>query len=120
MEVIGIIIFIWIVFAVIAGIVKAHRQKIRDQIAHDILDNIDLQKEKEGVVNMNQTLNLEVDKSKCPRCGSVLTNHRQMIHSTRQKKVYGGYLRCGSYPQCKFQKQIYPIDPWEKFVASIK
>ena len=95
MEVFGVIIFIsivWAIIAGIAGIVEAHRQKIRDQIAHQVLDNIDLQKEKEGAMNINPALNFAVDTSKCPRCGSMLTKHRQMIYRTRQRKVYGGYL----------------------------
>lgn len=107
MEIIGTIIVIWIVWAIIAGIVKAHRQKIRDQIAHEVFDNIDLQKGKEGVVNINPTLNFAVDKSKCSRCGSLLTNHRQVVYQTRQRKVYGGYLICSNYPNCKFAERTY-------------
>lgn len=107
MEVIGVIIAIWIVWAIIAGIVKAHRQKIRDQIAHEVLDNIDLQREKEGVVNINSVLSFAVDKNKCPRCGSSLTNHRQMVYRTRQRKVYGGYLICSNYANCKFSQRTY-------------
>lgn len=119
MEVIGVVIFIWIAWAVIAGIIESHRQKVRDKIAHEVLGGINLQKEKEGVLGVNSAFNFLVDKNKCPNCGSALTSHRQMIYQQR-KKVYGGYLRCNDYPRCKFQKQIYPISPWEKFITTIK
>lgn len=107
MEIFGIIIFILIAWAIIAGIIKAYRQKIRNQIAHEVLDNIDLQKEKEGVVNINSNLNFTLDKNKCPQCGSLLTSHRQMVYQTRQRKVYGGYLVCSNYPNCKFSERTY-------------
>jgi len=107
MEFFGVIIFIWIVWAIIAGIVKAHRQKIRDKIAHEVLDTIDLQREKEGAININPTLNFAVDTSKCPRCGSSLTNHRQIVYRTRQRKVFGGYLICSNYANCKFSQRTY-------------
>jgi hypothetical protein len=40
MEIIGIIIVIWIVWAIIAGIVERHRQGIRDKVAHEVLQAI--------------------------------------------------------------------------------
>jgi hypothetical protein len=106
MWIIGLIV-IWIVWAIIAGIVKAHRQKIRDQIAHEILDNIDLQKEKEDAKNINSTLNFTVDTNRCPRCGGTLTNHRQMVYRTQQRKIYGGYLICSNYANCKYSQRTY-------------
>lgn len=107
MEVFGVIIFVWIVWAIITGIVKAHRQKIRDQIAHEVLDKIYLQKEKESVVNINLNFNFVVNMSKCPKCGNTLTNHRQVIYVTRQRKIYGGFLICSNYTNCKYSKRTY-------------
>jgi hypothetical protein len=110
MEGFGAVIFICIVWAIIAGIVKAvkaYRQKIRDQIAHEILDNIDLQKEKQSVLNINSALNFAIDKSKCPLCGSSLTNDRRRVYGIRQRKVYGGFLICSNYRNCKFSERTY-------------
>ena len=107
MEIIVTIIFIWIAWAVIAGIVGKYRQGVRDKVAHEILDNVDLQKEKESVININSTLNFAVNQNKCPHCGSSLTSHRQIIYRTRQRKVYGGYLICSNYPACKFNQRTY-------------
>ena len=107
MEVLGVIIFVWIVWAIIAGIVKNHRQKIRDQVAHEVLDVIDLKKEKDSVIDINQISNFIVDTNKCPLCGSLLTNHRQVIYITRQRKVYGGFLICSNYINCKYSKRTY-------------
>jgi len=99
-----IICFVW---AIVAGIITTHRQKVRDKIAHEIFDNIDLQREKESVVNINPTLNFVVDRNKCPLCGSALTNHRQMVYQASQRNVYGGYLICSTYPKCKFGTRTY-------------
>ncbi len=119
MWVVIVIFFIWIIWAIIAGVVKAHKEKIRDKVAHELLDNVDLQKEEESVKNINPTLNLVVNQGKCPLCGNSLVNHRQMLYRAQQKKVYAGYLRCSNYPKCKFARQVYPINPWEKFVNSL-
>ena len=83
-------------------------------------DGIDLQKEKESIINLNKSLNFVVDTNRCPRCGNVLVDHRQIFRQTRKQKIYAGYLRCSDYPQCHFTKQIYPINPWDKFVNGIK
>jgi ribosomal protein L32 len=120
MAIIGIIIVICIVWPIVADIVVKHRQKVRDQIAHELLDNIDLQKEKENVKNISIALDFVVDPNKCPNCGSSLINHRQISYQTRKQKIYAGYLRCSNYPQCHFAKQIYPINLWDEFVNGIK
>jgi hypothetical protein len=107
MEVIGAIILIGIVWAIIAGIVKAYRQKIRDQIALEILDKIDLQKEKDSVLSINSALNFSIDKSRCPLCGSSLTNYRRRLSGIRRRRVYGGFLICSNYRNCKFSERTY-------------
>jgi len=107
MEIIGIIIFIFIVWGVIANGIEKHRQKICDQIAHEILDGVDLQKEKEDVMNINKILNFVVVTNRCPLCGSGLTRHRQVVYQTSQREVYGGYLMCSDYPKCKYRTRTY-------------
>ncbi len=107
MEIIGTIILICIVWGIISRIIEKHRQKIRDQVAHEILDGIDLQKEKESVINFNKSLNFVVDKNRCPKCGSVLIAHRQVVYWSRQRQFYGGYLKCSNSPKCKFTKRTY-------------
>ncbi len=107
MEIIGIIILICIVWGIISSIIEKHRQKIRDQVAHEILDGIDLQKENEDITNLNKNLNFVVNVNRCPRCGNVLVNHRQVVYRTRQRQIYGGYLMCSDYPKCKFAERTY-------------
>jgi ssDNA-binding Zn-finger/Zn-ribbon topoisomerase 1 len=107
MEIIGIIIFIFIVWGIISSIIEKHRQKIRDKAAHEILDGIDLQKESEVIMNINKSLNFFVDANRCPLCGDILTARRQPVYWTGRRKVYGGYLMCNDYPKCKFTKRTY-------------
>ena len=115
MLIIGIIILICFICLIVWGIIyiiiyiinEKHLQKIRDQVAHEILDGIGLQKEKESVINLNKSLNFVVDMNRCPKCGSVLIAHRQAVYWSRQRQFYGGYLRCSNSPKCKFTKRTY-------------
>jgi len=98
MEIIGIIIVIWIVWAIVAGIVEKHRQGIRDKIAHEVLDNtFNFMSEKAEVLAINKNLSFVKTDKICPSCdGTLIARHG----------TYGPFLGCGNYPKCRFTRQI--------------
>ena len=98
MEIIFIIIIIWIIWSIIAGIVEKHRQGIRDKVAHEILDNIfNFTKEKKEILAINRDLGFIKTDRICPSCNGILV----VRHG-----IYGSFLGCSNYPKCKFTKQI--------------
>jgi len=68
MEVIIIIIsiiFIIFIWNVVSWIIEKHRQKVRDHVAHDVLDNsFDFEKEKTEILAINRGLSF--DKTEKP------------------------------------------------------
>lgn len=120
MEIIGAIAFIWIVWAVIAGIIGKHRQNTRDKLAHEVLDGkFDSLKEKDEILPIKERLisikekvkfltpNIAPEKNStndypvyvrsfCPYCkkGKLL----------KRKGSYGYFLGCSNYPKCRFIK----------------
>ncbi|PIR68186.1 hypothetical protein COU49_02470 [Candidatus Nomurabacteria bacterium CG10_big_fil_rev_8_21_14_0_10_35_16] len=122
MEIIGAIAFICIVGVIVAGMVDRHRQNIRDQLAHDVLDNkYDYLKEKEEILsfkerlisikekikfltpNIKLTTNTDTDypvyvRKFCPTC--------KQGKLTKRKGAYGFFLGCSNYPKCRFTKNM--------------
>ncbi len=122
MEIIGVIVFIWIVWALIAGIIGKHRQSVRDQLAHEVLDsNFDYLKEKEETLSIkarlifikekikfitpNITLNTNFNtdypvhvRTSCPKC-----REGKLV---KRKGSYGFFLGCNNYPKCRFISNI--------------
>ena len=106
-ELIGLVLFILIciVWGLISFILEKHKQNIRDKIAHELLDGMDLQKETQDVRNLNKNLNFFVDRNRCPYCGSALIMRRLRIWKPREG--HGGFLTCIDYPKCSFHERIY-------------
>ncbi len=97
MEIIGIIIFIFIIWTIIASIIEKLHQKIRDRVAHELLDNsFNFEKEKQEVLTINRSLSFVKTENKCPSCGGILIARHGM---------YGPFWGCSNYPNCKFTKQ---------------
>lgn len=98
MEIIGIIIIIWIIWAIIAGIIERHRQGIRDKVAHEVLDTaFNFTNEKAEVLAINRNLGFVKTDKICSSCGGILVARRG---------TYGPFLGCSNYPKCHFTKQI--------------
>ena len=95
---IGILFLIYFILHIIPIIITKHRQYIRDQVAHEILDCIDLQKENEDIKNLNKRLNFHTNLYRCPRCGQALVYYSQSIYQTSQLQV------CIDYPKCKYDQ----------------
>ncbi len=101
MEIIGIIIVIWIVWKIVADIVKKHHQDIRDKVAHEVLDNtFNFTNEKAEVLAINKNLGfVKTDKiyPSCMSCDGILV---------ARYGSYGPFWGCSNYPKCKFWKRI--------------
>ena len=98
MEIIGAIILIWVTWVIITAIIKSHRQKIRDKIAHEVLDNnFNFTKVKVDVLATNKNFGFIKTDRICPFCNGILV--------TRQG-IYGSFLGCSNYPKCNFTKKI--------------
>jgi hypothetical protein len=106
-ELIGLIIFIFVclVWGLISVILEKHKQNVRNKIAHELLDGIDLQKETQDVLNLNKSLNFISDTNRCPYCGSTLIMRRLRVW--KPHKGHGGFLTCIDYPKCSFSERIY-------------
>lgn len=95
MVIIGIIIVIWIIWAIIAGVVEKHRQGIRDKVAHEVLDStFDFEKEKQEALAISSQFVPE--EYRCPRCSGVLL---------LRNGNYGKFFGCSHYPDCRFTKK---------------
>lgn len=95
MEIIGIIIVIWIIWEIIAGIIEKHRQGIRDKVAHEVLDSVfDFEKEKQEVLTISSQFAPE--EYRCPRCSGILL---------LRNGIYGKFFGCSHYPNCRFTRK---------------
>ncbi|MFA6257743.1 MAG: topoisomerase DNA-binding C4 zinc finger domain-containing protein [Candidatus Paceibacterota bacterium] len=120
MEIIILILILIGIFWAISEIVEKHRQKVRNQLAHEILDGeFDFLKEKEEILSIRKILQLskidgirpilnfiKVTKvlpkikkrfslSSCQLCGGKLI---------KKKGSYGYFWGCKNYPKCRFTK----------------
>jgi len=95
MKIIGVIIVIWIVWAVIAGIVEIYRQGIRNKAAHEVLDQtFDFEKEKQEVLAISSQFAPE--EYRCPKCSGMLL---------LRNGIYGKFFGCSRYPDCRFTRK---------------
>ena len=118
---IGILVLIGIIWA-ISEIVEKHRQKVRNQLAHEVLDNdFDYTKEKNGILSIKEKLISITEKIKfltpnitlntsfstdypvyvrtfCPKC-----REGKLV---KRKSTHGFFLGCSNYPKCRFIKNI--------------
>jgi len=134
--VVGVIIFIWIVWSIIAGIINRHKQKIRDKVAHELLDQtFDYDKEKSEILTVNKTLitsNSYKSQGSQDKASTYLVkaifkrlpynDRSQIIGNTsfnnenrcpacngnlvERKSRFGTFLACSNYPKCHFIKKI--------------
>lgn len=84
-------IFVCIAWGIISSIVKRHH---RDKAAHEILDGIDFQKEKEEILSINY--NFVPKEMRCPECNGIL------MHRIGK---FGQFWGCNNFPKCHFTKK---------------
>ena len=105
-------VIIWIViigWLVIYFAFNFYRDKVREGVAHEILDGkFNYLKEKEEVLSINKKLGfVRTENSqpitaspsifRCPSCNGKLIQRRSQ---------YGAFLGCSNYPRCKVKKTI--------------
>lgn len=98
---------LFVLAVIIPGIIEKRRQNIREKVAREVLNGIDLSGEKERIMNLNKSLNFVVDTQKCPLCGGALIMNRHIAHRTNKQTIYGGYLTCVDFPNCTFAIRTY-------------
>ena len=98
MEILGFIILLFFAapffYLIILAFTDTFQQRIRDRVAHNVLDDYDLQREKESIMNINKNHNFIVDTNRCPRCGSDLITRGLMVRGTKRRKEYFNTLIC--------------------------
>lgn len=82
-----------ILWGIIAAIVERIRQPIKDNAAREALKDFDVQKEKEGVLAINN--NFIPEEMKCPKCEGMLV---------RRVGKFGQFWGCSNFPNCHFTK----------------
>ncbi len=83
-----------ILWVIIGAIIESIRQPIRNNAAKEVLENFDIQKEKQKILSINN--NLISEEMKCPRCNGVLV---------RRIGKFGQFWGCSNFPRCHFTKK---------------
>jgi hypothetical protein len=95
-----------LVFKWIKSILIESHQKRLDEIAHEILDDFDVNREKQEIICIASQGKSEIasiaslyvpDKYKCPKCNGILV---------QRKGKYGKFIACNKYPICTYTRGI--------------
>lgn len=94
--IIGLIILSFIIIGAISEFKERRKQRLRDKAAKEVLENFNIEKEKEKIEKIINEFGEEIYV--CPGC-----NKGYMI---KRNGKYGEFLGCSEYPKCRYTENI--------------